>query len=98
MKRAPIEPGEKMAKAIARAKKSGKLFKADGIIDTQTRQKAWDLVLKLRQTHDVDKVQQLLKVEVPKLETDNIEVSAQKTKSTQRSAAVVDKKDLEKEL
>jgi hypothetical protein len=40
-----------------------KFFKADGIIDTQTRQKAWDLVLKLRQTHDVDKVQQLLKVE-----------------------------------
>jgi hypothetical protein len=31
MKRAPIEPSEKMAKAIARAKKSGKLFKADGI-------------------------------------------------------------------
>ena len=31
MKRAPIEPGEKMAKAIAKAKKSGKLFKADGI-------------------------------------------------------------------
>lgn len=31
MKRAPIEPSEKMAKAILKAKKSGKLFKADGI-------------------------------------------------------------------
>ena len=31
MKRAPIEPSEKMAKAIDRAKKAGKLFKADGI-------------------------------------------------------------------
>ena len=31
MKRAPIEACEKMAKAIAKSKKSGKLFKADGI-------------------------------------------------------------------
>ena len=31
MKRAPIEPSEKMAKAIIKARKSGKLFKADGI-------------------------------------------------------------------
>ena len=31
MKRAPIEPSEKMAKAIAKASKTGKLFKADGI-------------------------------------------------------------------
>jgi hypothetical protein len=43
MKRAPIEPGEKMAKAIAKAKKSGKLFKADGISvePPTTRRTTW---------------------------------------------------------
>lgn len=75
-----------------------KFFKADGIIDTHTRQKVWDLVLTLRKTHDVEKVHQKLKVEVPKLETDKIEVSAQKVKRTRRSAAVVDKRDLDKDL
>lgn len=74
-----------------------KFFKADGIIDTHTRQKVWDLVLKLRKTHDIEKVQQKLKVEVPKLETEKIEVPAQTAKRTRRSAAVVDKKDLEKD-
>jgi hypothetical protein len=73
-----------------------KFFKADGIIDTHTRQKIWDLVLKLRKTHDVEKIQKKLKVEVPKLETENIEVPAQKAKRTRRTAAVVEKKDLDK--
>lgn len=75
-----------------------KFFKTDGIIDTHTRQKVWDLVLKLQTTHNVEKVQKKLKVEVPKLETDNIEVPAQKVKRARRSAVVVDKKDLDKDL
>lgn len=75
-----------------------KFFKADGIIDTHTRQKVWDLVLKLRKTHDVEKVQKKLKVEVPKLETESIEVPEQKAKRTRRTAAVVEKKDLDKDL
>jgi hypothetical protein len=43
MKRAPIEPSEKMAKAIAKAKKTGKLFKADGISiePPNTRRATW---------------------------------------------------------
>ena len=43
MKRAPIEPSEKMSNAIAKAKKTGKLFKADGISiePPNTRRSTW---------------------------------------------------------
>lgn len=75
-----------------------KFFKADGIIDTHTRQKVWNHVLRLRKTHDVEKVQRALKVEVPKLGTEKIEVPAQRAKRTRRKAAVVEKKDLDQDL
>lgn len=46
-----------------------KFFKADGLIDKQTRQKVWVRVLKLMETHNFKKVQAKLKVDVPRVDT-----------------------------
>ena len=77
-----------------------KFFKADGLIDTHTRQKFWALVLKLLESHDFKKIQKDLKVDVPRIDTSAIEVPAQKEKRARRKSIVnlampSDRKELE---
>jgi hypothetical protein len=72
-----------------------KFFKADGLIDTHTRQKIWDRILKLKKTHDVEKITKQLKVEVPKLDTEPLQVPAQKEKRTRKKSAIVNASDAE---
>lgn len=66
-----------------------KFFKADGILDTHTRQKIWAYVLRLLDAHDFKKLKANLKVDVPRADTEPLQVEAQKKKRTRRKAAVV---------
>ena len=66
-----------------------KFFKADGLIDIHTRQKLWDRVLLLRETHDFNKLKTSLKVDVPRIETKPLEVPEQTKRKARRTAAVV---------
>jgi hypothetical protein len=70
-----------------------KFFKADGLIDTHTRQKLWDRVLRLSDTHDFKKLKAILKVDVPRIETTPLEVPEQTIRKTRRKAAVVVEND-----
>jgi hypothetical protein len=65
-----------------------KFFKADGLIDTHTRQKVWALVLKLLESHDFKKIQKDLKVDVPRIDTSAIEVPAQREKRARKKSTV----------
>lgn len=72
-----------------------KFFKADGLIDIHTRQKIWGLILKLKKTHDIEKVTKQLKVEVPKLETEALQIPEQKAKRTRKKSAAVNASDVD---
>ena len=72
-------------------------FKSDGLIDIHTRQKLWERVLRLKEVHDVDKIKKKLKVEVPKLDTEKLEVPAQKAKRTRRKSVAVPEEDVDKQ-
>lgn len=57
-----------------------KFFKADGLMDKQTRQKAWNLVLKLIEKYDFQNVKKKLKVDVPRVETKALDAPRKRQK------------------
>jgi hypothetical protein len=59
-----------------------KFFKADGVIDKQTRQKAWNIVLKLVEKHHFNKVKNRLQVDVPRAETKAIDPPKKRSRTS----------------
>jgi len=70
-----------------------KFFKADGLIDIHTRQKLWDMVLKLKETHKVSKLKDDLKVDVPKIDTAPLDKPKKPRKAKTGPKLIVEKSD-----
>lgn len=52
-----------------------KILKTDGLIDIKTRQKIWDRVIKLMDTHNFPRLKGKLKIDVPRADTKALEPS-----------------------
>ncbi|TFY99271.1 hypothetical protein EZ313_22170 [Ramlibacter henchirensis] len=50
-----------------------KFFKTDGLLDTHTRQKIWDVVIKIVKDFDFSRVQKRLRVDIPRVDTSKID-------------------------